>query len=357
MDVEYFRNGLICDVALITKDGGRTPANRNKLSDWSDYFRAMFTNEMKEHDQSEVLIHGVSGDVLNQLIEYCYTSQIDIADQDVENVLEIMKAAAMLQFTEVQDICEKRCNDLLDATNCLAIWKVASPHNIGQLARYATDYVLDHFVEVSQSDEFLQSTVDVVSEFLKHDEININEEEDVIRALLGWINYDVANRSQEFNTLLQCVRFQQIKETVSKCSLSSYLDWHTNFLRDCLTSNLLFCPVCLIFTIDHDFQSTNGVFLQCLKFGSPNSIVSIVERRAVAVQDEVRRHAKSHILLIYDQPSGVSVDRYCTRLDRWTQVKTIRANMIWFDVVHHNGQLIFMGGINAYNQPLKTVSI
>lgn len=47
--------------------------SRLVLSAVSDYFAAMFTNDVVESNQEEVKMEGVDPDALNSLVQYAYT--------------------------------------------------------------------------------------------------------------------------------------------------------------------------------------------------------------------------------------------------------------------------------------------
>lgn len=54
------------------------PAHRLVLSAGSEYFAAMFTSDLREATQSEIVMRDVDGDALWALVRYCYTGAIGI---------------------------------------------------------------------------------------------------------------------------------------------------------------------------------------------------------------------------------------------------------------------------------------
>lgn len=57
------------------------------LSAGSEYFAAMFTNDLKEASQNEIELHDVDGDALWSLMHYCYTGKIKLLENTVETLL------------------------------------------------------------------------------------------------------------------------------------------------------------------------------------------------------------------------------------------------------------------------------
>eukprot|EP00116_Pleurobrachia_bachei_P011813 sb/3472075/ len=70
------KNNILCDVILMVGQH-QVPAHRVVLAGCSQYFCAMFTVNMSESRQEVIEIKGVEPDVLELLIEFAYTSQLD----------------------------------------------------------------------------------------------------------------------------------------------------------------------------------------------------------------------------------------------------------------------------------------
>ena len=72
------------------------------LASCSDYFRAMFTDEMRERGQAEIRLNGVSAAGLHCLLEYAYTSRLSL---NLANVQDVLAAAAHVQVLTVVEAC------------------------------------------------------------------------------------------------------------------------------------------------------------------------------------------------------------------------------------------------------------
>lgn len=170
------------------------------------------TSDSGERNESELSIKGVRGDILQQLIEYCYSGEISI---DSASVGDVMKAASMLQFTEVQEHCTEFYSTVLSVLNCLDIWEFADVHNVRPLKALAKRVALENFAAVSMLEAFNRLGVEELTSLLKEDEANVTSEEEVLRALLRWIKYDVDNRKEFLGTLLPFIRYEFLKGSVS----------------------------------------------------------------------------------------------------------------------------------------------
>lgn len=70
----YVGKRTLCDVTLIAGQK-RIPAHRLVLSVASDYFAAMFTNDVREAKMEEVKMKDVDAEALSALVHYAYTGE------------------------------------------------------------------------------------------------------------------------------------------------------------------------------------------------------------------------------------------------------------------------------------------
>ena len=196
----------LCDVAIVCGDRSIL-AHRVVLSAFSSYFRAMFNSGMKEKDMSKIVLTNINGDALAALVDFAYTSKVDINE---ENVQAITEAAAILQLPQIVEACSSVMTQLLTPGNCLGICDFAHGHGCVDLKRTAEQFVMDCFVDVSQGEEFCLLPLDEVTNLLSSDILNVASEEQVFEAMLRWIQFDVPNRTQHISKLLKCVRLAHV---------------------------------------------------------------------------------------------------------------------------------------------------
>ncbi|KAM4740528.1 zinc finger and BTB domain-containing protein 49 isoform 2-T3 [Anableps anableps] len=92
--------GLLCDCMLVVK-GVCFKAHKNVLAAFSSYFRSLFQNSpSQKSDVFNLVIQDVSG--IGQILDYMYTSHIDINQDNVQALLDI---AQSLQVPNVQSMC------------------------------------------------------------------------------------------------------------------------------------------------------------------------------------------------------------------------------------------------------------
>jgi len=193
---------LLCDVT-VQVGNKNIPAHRAVLASASQYFHAMFTGEMSESKQNVIILKEVDATALELLIEYCYTAEVTVTE---ENVQALLPAASLLQLTDVRTACCEFLKTQLHPTNCLGIMRFADLHLCKDLVSAAHSFIEQYFTDVVTSEEFLQLECWQVIEFISSDRLTVSTEEKVYEAVIRWIYYNENSRHQYLAELMQHVR-------------------------------------------------------------------------------------------------------------------------------------------------------
>ncbi|XP_039890024.1 kelch-like protein 10 isoform X2 [Simochromis diagramma] len=166
----------------------------------------------------------VSPKVMSLILEYAYTQSIVVTE---DNVLELLVEADHFIVTGVIQACCDFLERKLCVNNCVSICNLAHLHNCPDLRGKAYLYILHHFEEVAAlSLEFLQLSVQQLSDLIEKDELNVKQESTVFEAILRWINYSPVERGCDMPALLKQVRLllmptEYLVDTVSRNDLVS----------------------------------------------------------------------------------------------------------------------------------------
>nr|XP_008116334.1 PREDICTED: kelch-like protein 2 isoform X2 [Anolis carolinensis] len=178
-------------------------AHRVVLAACSPYFHAMFTGEMSESQSKRVRIKEVDGWTLKMLIEFVYTGEIQVTE---ENVQVLLPAASLLQLQDVKKSCCDFLETQLHPVNCLGIRAFADMHACIELLNKANTYAEQHFTEVVLTEEFLNMGVEQVCSLISSDKLTITSEEKVFEAVIAWVNHDKDVRQELVARLMEHVR-------------------------------------------------------------------------------------------------------------------------------------------------------
>ncbi|XP_035747179.1 kelch-like protein 15 isoform X4 [Egretta garzetta] len=93
-----YEEGLLLDVTLVIEDH-QFQAHKALLATQSDYFRIMFTADMRERDQDKIHLKGLTATGFSHVLQFMYYGTIELS---MNTVHEILQAAMYVQLIEVK---------------------------------------------------------------------------------------------------------------------------------------------------------------------------------------------------------------------------------------------------------------
>ncbi|RXM98486.1 Kelch-like protein 18 [Acipenser ruthenus] len=247
---EIRRQGKLCDVTLKVGDH-KFSAHRIVLAASIPYFHAMFTNNMMECKQDEIVMQGMDPRLhpknclgvrqfaeammctvlydaansfvhqhfvevsmseeflalgLEEVLELVGRDELNVKAEEQQNVQSLLIGASFLQLQNVKDACCTFLRERLHPKNCLGVRQFAEAMMCTVLYDAANSFVHQHFVEVSMSEEFLALGLEEVLELVGRDELNVKAEEQVFEAVLAWVRHKRDQREQHLPELLSKTR-------------------------------------------------------------------------------------------------------------------------------------------------------
>nr|KAG5702248.1 hypothetical protein BaRGS_030603 [Batillaria attramentaria] len=173
------------------------------LSAISPYFEAMFSSGMKESVTGVVKIEGIDYNVFKDIVSWIYCGFDIVKDSNAE---EVLKGAAVLQIECLQRRCEEYLVKSLSANNCIGRWRLAHWHSCMHLRDKAWSYVMEHFMELSKTEEFVALEAEEIISMLRDDNLHAPDEEFVCDNAIKWVAYDPETRTKHLPEIFQCLR-------------------------------------------------------------------------------------------------------------------------------------------------------
>ncbi|KAM4664324.1 kelch-like protein 4 [Discoglossus pictus] len=309
----YLQQKQLCDVLLIAGDH-KIPAHRLVLSAVSDYFAAMFTNDVREAKEEEIKMEGVDPGALKALVHYAYTGVLELKEDTIESLLA---AACLLQLSQVIDVC---CNFLmkqLHPSNCLGIRSFGDAQGCMELLRVAHSYTMEHFIEVIRNQEFLLLPASEIAKLLSSDDINVPDEETIFQALVQWVRHDIQARQKDLGMLLSYIRLPLL-------------------------------PPQLLADLENSPMFAND--LECQKFLMEAMKYHLLPERRSMMQSPRTKPRKSTVGALYavggmDATKGATtIEKYDLRTNSWIQISTMNGRRLQFGVAVIDNKLYVVGG-------------
>lgn len=201
-------NKILCDVNINVGQQS-FPAHKNILAASSGYFLSLFEEqstrgyEEKLGCTTEVNISNVTGNAMSLVLSYIYTGEVRLCQSNVESIIQCAKK---FKLPSLMKACCNYFVNTLDIQNCLSVLSFSTVHSYDELQKVVFHFAQQHFLQLSTTSEFLNSSASIVATILSSDDLNVEKEENIFEALIKWTYHDLNNRKEFFPELLPLVR-------------------------------------------------------------------------------------------------------------------------------------------------------
>ncbi|XP_044864073.1 kelch-like protein 15 isoform X2 [Mauremys mutica] len=200
-----YEEGLLLDVTLVIEDH-QFQAHKALLATQSDYFRIMFTADMRERDQDKIHLKGLTATGFSHVLQFMYYGNIELS---MNTVHEILQAAMYVQLIEVVKFC---CSFLLAKIcleNCAEIMRLLDDFgvNIDGVREKLDSFLLENFVPLMSRPDFLSYlSFEKLMSYLDNDHLSRFPEIELYEAVQAWLRHD-RRRWRHTDTIIQNIRF------------------------------------------------------------------------------------------------------------------------------------------------------
>lgn len=204
----------LCDVFLVGSDGQKVAAHKAVLAASTPYFKAMFTNGMKESTQPAIHFPGITSEILECLVNYMYSGHTAVTERNVGMLLE---PASMWQLTSVLDSCCKFLLKNLDSDCCLAWATMGSLLSLPALYDGAMAFAERNFTAITKCENFYSLSSEILGDLLTRDGLFVNSETEVFDACIKWLKFEWPRHAAEASEVLRWVRWPHVPAATLAC--------------------------------------------------------------------------------------------------------------------------------------------
>nr|XP_019940217.1 PREDICTED: kelch repeat and BTB domain-containing protein 11 [Paralichthys olivaceus] len=124
---------------LVIEVSGQTiSAHKSVLAEKSDYFKARLSRDILK-------VKGMSYKTLSTLIDYIYTSKVNVSK---DNVVDVITGAKILQIPCAVQAAMDSMSEQITAENCYEILTIAKKQRLNELKETAYGYMSDNFLKI-----------------------------------------------------------------------------------------------------------------------------------------------------------------------------------------------------------------
>ena len=197
------KQDYLCDITLVSKDNSKFKAHRNVLSAASPYFDKLLQSDMKENREGIVRFEEISGSVLEDVLEFIYIGTVEVTQENAE---ELIAAGNYLIIPGLKTASGRFLEREMSHINCISTFYLAEKYECDELITNSRLFIHKNIVAVAKLDEFLLLQAKEIERWISSDEITVNEEADVFKIILDWVNHRKSERKTVFEELFGHVR-------------------------------------------------------------------------------------------------------------------------------------------------------
>uniref|UniRef100_A0A8C3B361 Kelch-like protein 15 n=2 Tax=Cyclopterus lumpus TaxID=8103 RepID=A0A8C3B361_CYCLU len=200
-----YEERLLLDVTLLIEEH-HFQAHKALLATQSDYFRVMFTADMRERDQDKIHMKGLTAAGFGHILRFMYYGSLELS---MPTVQEILQAAMYVQLTEAVEFC---CSFLLAKIcleNCAEVMRLLEDFSVGVegVQEQLDNFLLDNFVPLMSRPDFLSYlSLERLQAYLNSDALSRFPEIELYEAVQSWLRHD-RRRWRHTDTIVQSIRF------------------------------------------------------------------------------------------------------------------------------------------------------
>ena len=197
------KQDYLCDITLVSIDNIEFKAHRNVLSAASPYFDKLLQSNMKENREGIVRFEEISGSVLKDVLEFIYSGTVDVTQENAE---KLIAAGNYLIIPGLKTASGRFLERKMSHINCISTFYLAEKYECDELITNSRLFIHENIVSVAKLDEFLLLQAKEIERWISSDEITVNEEADVFKIILDWVNHKKSERKTAFEELFGHVR-------------------------------------------------------------------------------------------------------------------------------------------------------
>lgn len=353
------RRGILLDVKLWA-EGQIFQAHRVVLASCSEYFRAMFSSGLRESSEEEIELRGVTAKGLSVILDYIYTSRLELDTLILEEVLD---CASQLQVMSVLSRCADYLVRLIDLDTVVDVLNLGETYSLPRVRHMALRFISENLSSFKGSYELQRLSLTQLLNLL-HSNYPVDcTEGEVLSLAADWLENDLPNRLKWVDQVVDGVRLgevpgREIGCVVDRPGLRSIRDRLLTLerlspVRQSDTFKILNSRGMKMALVKVGGFGASGVTNQISFYheggeGGWSSLTTIPHVESCNFGCAVLHNQLYIVGGCYNQDQQENIHpfgfRYCGRLDKWTTMAAMNRERCRFSLTECGGRLYAVGG-------------
>ena len=196
---QHQQKNEFCDFTLTTNNTS-IECHKLVLSSASSYFSQLLCDS--EHNTNIIDVTPLPDHILRTVVAFMYNSEYVIND---ENVIELLKFSGTWNLDILAKLCLEYMNDNITINNACRFYNFASDNDDQHKSQILNKFIREHFTSLHQSGQLRELSLKNFTAIIKHDEINVKNEDVIFSTAVQIINQQTS--VEDINRCLELIRF------------------------------------------------------------------------------------------------------------------------------------------------------
>ena len=196
---QHQQKNEFCDFTLTTNNTS-IECHKLVLSSASSYFSRLLCDS--EHNTNIIDATPLPEHILRTVVAFMYNSEYVIND---ENVIELLKLSRTWNLDILSELCVTYMNDNITINNACRFYNFALDNVDHHKSQIVNKFIRDHFTSLHESGELSELSLKNFTTIIKHDEINVKNEDVIFSSAVQIINQQTS--VEDINRCLELIRF------------------------------------------------------------------------------------------------------------------------------------------------------
>ncbi|XP_068689259.1 kelch-like protein diablo [Montipora foliosa] len=176
------RNEGFGDITISVK-GKQFTAHKAVLAASSPFFFTLLNSDMKESSEKLITVEleEATEAVMEDVLKYVYTGNLLVTEERAHNLIATTN---YLLLPGLKTMAEGFLKSIVTTENCIFNYYFAEKYQCLELKKKARQVIISKFTDVVESEDFLKLEVKQVLEWVSSDDIIVNAEDDVFKAIV-----------------------------------------------------------------------------------------------------------------------------------------------------------------------------